>query len=444
VRVTDTAILDAEMKLEKRIEVPHGISTLSRGEVQAYLINHNADNPLATFRFQNPQLKMHAAEKEFEAGKMKFRAGTFLLKPEENPGDLKDQLEQAGAEHGFTAYAVSELPDVSLHAVSVPRVALMHTWMSTQTEGWVRIALDELEIPYAYISVHEVRDNPDLRSKWDVILFGPSTSSALSIVRGLSGDKPIPWQKSEFTPNCGIQDSTDDMRGGLDLEGVLHLKDFIEQGGLLITLTSSSSLPIHFGLAEGVTIKDTQELWARGGVYQGEVTDRTSPIAYGYDKELGVYFNSSPVFARGSFGGGRRYTRMGGADRDRISGRGGKKDPDIPQGRARDLGQETIKEFQKQQREERKKEERPEAKPRTSTPRMRTIIRFTNKEEELLISGGLAGASELAGAPAVVDCPLGEGHVVMFSINPMWRHQTHGSYFLVLNAMLHFDNLHVK
>jgi hypothetical protein len=61
-----------------------------------------------------------------------------------------------------------------------------------------------------------------------------------------------------------------------------------------------------------------------------------------------------------------------------------------------------------------------------------------------LISGGLANGEELAGAPAVVDCKLGDGHIVMFSINPMWRHETHGSFFLVFNSMIHYKNLDYK
>ncbi len=39
--------------------------------------------------------------------------------------------------------------------------------------------------------------------------------------------------------------------------------------------------------------------------------------------------------------------------------------------------------------------------------------------------------------------PLGKGHVVLFGNNPMWRHETHGSFMLVLNAALHFDHLNV-
>ena len=43
--------------------------------------------------------------------------------------------------------------------------------------------------------------------------------------------------------------------------------------------------------------------------------------------------------------------------------------------------------------------------------------------------------------PAVIDALLGDGHVVLFSTNPFWRGQTKGSYFLVFNAILNFDNL---
>ncbi len=442
VRIEDVEILSHPMTLMKDIRVPGGVEKLKKGKIKAYLINHNADNPLATFRFKNKKLKMFCAEKKFELEKRKFNAGTFIIKTGETAENIDSLLNEAGKTYGFTAWSSSELPDVPMHEVTVPRVALMHTWQSTQTEGWVRIALDELEIPYDYISVHEVRDTVRLRDKYDVILFGPSSGSALSIVQGATGDKPIPWQKTELTPNLGRQDSTDDMRGGLELEGVLHLRDFIKEGGLLITLTNSSSLPIQFGLARGITIKQTTGLWARGGVFQTEVADTSSPIAYGYDKNLGAYFNSSPVFAQGSMGRGRfRYFQSG--SRDRVTGRGTKGDPDVPQGRPKDLGKKTIEEFQKIQKEKGEKEGGQRPGPRAGISRIqpRIVLRFTRDEKKLLISGGLSGGSELAGAPVVVDCKLGDGHVVMFSINPMWRHETHGSFFLVFNAMLHYDHL---
>lgn len=74
--------------------------------------------------------------------------------------------------------------------------------------------------------------------------------------------------------------------------------------------------------------------------------------------------------------------------------------------------------------------------------RPRIVLRFAD-EKDLLVSGMLAGGSELAGKPAVLDVPVGKGHVVMFANNPMWRHETHGSFSLLFNAALNYDHLHV-
>ena len=76
--------------------------------------------------------------------------------------------------------------------------------------------------------------------------------------------------------------------------------------------------------------------------------------------------------------------------------------------------------------------------PRTMWPRV--VLRWSD-EKELWVSGMLAGGSELAGTPALIDVPLGKGHVVLFGNNPMWRHETHGSFMLLLNTALHHDHL---
>jgi hypothetical protein len=69
------------------------------------------------------------------------------------------------------------------------------------------------------------------------------------------------------------------------------------------------------------------------------------------------------------------------------------------------------------------------------------VLRFASDEKNLLVSGMLAGGNELANRPAVVDVPVGRGHVVMFATNPMWRHQTQGEFFLIFNAALNYNSL---
>jgi hypothetical protein len=449
VRIEDVAVLDAPMTLVKGdAAAPGGVARLAKGAVQAYLINHNADNALATFRFARKDLKIQAAEKDFEAEGRKFRAGTFIVKPAGNPANLEALLDEAGRRYGFAAVAAAAVPAVPMHEAGVPRVAVMHTWQNTQTEGWLRIALDEYGIPYDYISVHAVRDNARLRDKYDVIIFGPSSPDPLSVVNGLTGDKPMPWKKTPLTPNIGVEDSTDDMRGGLELDGVLHLRDFVKDGGVFVTLSSSSALPMQFGLAGGLAIRDTPNLWARGGVFKAEIGDRTSPLVYGYDDTLGVYFSQSPVFGMGGFGGRGMgmVGGMGGAQQGRPSGRGSASDPDVIQGRPRDLGQKAVDEFRKAQPAplQQPAEEGPRQAPSVPAVRPRIVLSFARTAADLLISGGLDHGEELAGTPALADVTIGKGHVVLFSFNPAWRSETCGSYFFIFNALLNWKDLGAK
>ena len=447
VRVEDTSILDVAMdEVEGLVRVPGGVEVLSEGTAQAFLINHNADNSLATFRFEKKDLKMDAAEASFEASEMSFNAGTMIVKMEGNPGDLREQLDEAGREFGFTAYAVSSIPEVKTPPVSVPLIALLHDWQSTQTEGWIRIALDNMKIPYDYISVHEVRDEPNLRQKYDAIILGPSRN-AQGLVWGLPmTGKPVAWKKTDVTPNIGIQDETEDMRGGLEFEGLLHLRDFVQNGGVFITLASSSNFPIHYGLTQGVSVKQTNNLLVRGSVIQAQFGDKTSPIRYGYGDEMGVYFNQSPVLQVSAGGSGRRgRSGFGGGGRGgqtRATGRGTLGEPDIVQGRPRDMGKAGVEAFRERQKEEGQGlGGRGTAEQANQGPRPRIILRFHRDAKKLLISGMLAGGEELANTVAVVDVPVGDGHVVLFAINPMWRDETHGTFSLVMNSILHYDHL---
>ena len=56
----------------------------------------------------------------------------------------------------------------------------------------------------------------------------------------------------------------------------------------------------------------------------------------------------------------------------------------------------------------------------------RVVLNFAKKN--ILMSGMLEGEKELAGAPVIVDVPVGKGHVVLFANRPFWRWQTRGSH----------------
>jgi hypothetical protein len=51
---------------------------------------------------------------------------------------------------------------------------------------------------------------------------------------------------------------------------------------------------------------------------------------------------------------------------------------------------------------------------------------------------------EIAQHAELINLRLERGHVILFSMNPFWRGRTPGSYLLVFNAIVNFDNLNTR
>jgi hypothetical protein len=430
VRVSDVRVLNAPMdRVTGNVRAPGAIS--NTGSV--YVINHNGDNALMTLRYRLKDVAMEVAEEPFEAAGHKFNRGSFILRKVSTA-----ELQQAAAELELQVFAVQAAPTVKTHAIKAPRIALLHTWLSTQDEGWWRLALDQLQVPYAYISTQDVARDGELNSKYDVIVFGPVDSGPGAIVAGMPmWGNPLPWKTTALTPNLGKIDSTDDMRPGLGMSGLMNLQKFVRGGGLLIGVMDTANLAVTYGFTPGLSIARKQRLKAIGVVLRSKVVDQTSPIAYGYGDSLAIYCFNGPIFnvsntARGS--GGRPPKEQ------RATGRGSPDDPDTPQGRAPVEVPEspTAEAWEALPLTDEQRRNDVYAIPPELRPRV--VFRYADNKD-LFVSGLLDGGDEIAQHPMVVDVPSGTGHIVLFSNNPMWRGQTRGSYFLVFNAILNFDNL---
>jgi hypothetical protein len=440
VRVTDLKVLEAPMILLTADARPAG-RVLGKEKAAAFAVNNAAEPELMTFRYKLKDVRMLAAEDGFSQGKVKFNAGTFLIPSQGNPADLATRLKAACTATGLAAYGLPEMPKVKAHDLDAPRLAILHSWLSTQDEGWFRLALDSLQVPYAYVCLQDVRDAADLRSKYDVIIFPPAElfGKAQRIVNGIGGAEPIRWKKTDRYPSLGGPDSRDDIRGGLELKGVLHLKEFVDEGGLFIPIASSCEVPIDYGIVESVAVTEPDKLKVIGSVLSANITDVLSPIGYGYEKNLGVYFSGGPVFETGmkAVTGADLSEILGGdGPAGRPSGRGGLKDPDVIQGRPSKpasggvMGSGIPPEYK----------DLFDLYMPPDLKTIRVIMRF-DAADRLLVSGLLQGGEELAAKPAVIDIPVGKGHVVMFAINPMWRQQTLGSFGLLFNAALNYRHL---
>jgi len=387
-RVDDAKILAA--KMEPVTSPIRPIGRLHGKGKPVYLIDNNTEDHLATLRFKLSAVKMQAAEASFAVGKQKYAAGTFIIRAKGNPANLADELEMAAEELGIDIRGVSKLPDVAMHEMDVPRVALVHTWVATpQDAGWWRYAFDSLQIPYTYLSEQDLA-NADL-SRFDVIILPQTRANPQRLIAGSTGaGDPVAWKSSEEYQNLGVIDQTNDVRRGMGYEGVARLKQFIDRGGVFITEGTTCAFAIDMALTRRISMKRTQHLLVRGSVVKAQISDHKSPITYGYLDTLAVYFNQAPVF--------------------RIN---------------KDLSSFLTPDWLK---DEIWQKEVP-----------RVVAKFAKKN--ILLSGMLKGDKEMAGAPAVVDVPVGQGHVVLFALRPFRRWETHGSHALVWNTILHWNDL---
>ncbi|MFI5056718.1 MAG: M14 family zinc carboxypeptidase [Candidatus Acidiferrales bacterium] len=436
-RVTDPKVLGVAMERVTEIRAPGGV----KGDGAVFAINNNAEPALASLRYRLRDASIEAAEEPFDAGGKKFNRGSFIVR-----NVNRTDLDRAANDLGIQAVALGGAPNVKSHPVRAARIAIVHTWLNTQTEGWWRQALDNLGVPYDYISTQTVAKIADLNAKYDVILFPPVgySSSPTAIVNGLPAawGNPLPWKNTPETPNLvGKNDSTDDMRPGLGWDGVARLQSFVQKGGVLLTATDTSRFAIGIGLVDGVSAKSSERMKIVGSVVGIGLVDGASPIAYGYDEKLAAYCDEGPIFSLSSTSGGRgRRRRLGAEAHTRPTGRGTPNDPDFVVGRP---GTEPPEEPEAELWETPPVSDEQKINGFRVIPpanRARVIFRYADNKD-LLISGLVQGGDEIAQHPAVVDVPTGNGHVVLFSINPVYRGETRGTYSLVLNTILNFDSL---
>jgi len=288
-----------------------------------------------------------------------------------------------------------------------------------------------------------------------VIVFGPGGGAG--VVEGTPMWRTaIPWKNTPETPNLATWAQTDDMRVGMGLEGLMHLRKFIAEGGVYIGSNSSADFAVTNNFTYGVT-------WNRpgsgtrvtGSLLRTRLVDEASPIVYGVPDNLSMYSGSGEYMTvSATMGGGRGGGFFSGApgggrggSGGRPTGRGTPDDPDVVQGRPPSEGTNLtplpvtppVSPWQYElPTDEQLKRNPPNIIPPEFRPRV--AVRF-DAQNSLLVSGLLDGGSDISQRPVVVDVPVGKGHVVLFANNPIYRGETIGSYFMVFNTLLNFDNL---
>jgi hypothetical protein len=252
------------------------VSASATGYVLAAAVNNSfiavndlLKNGVEVFRLSKP----HAS----------FSRGSFYVNAKG-----KTILEKAGVTIGTHAYELKQVP-AAMERIKPGRIALFDKYGGSMPSGWVRWMMEQYHFNYQLVYPQDI-DKGDLRSKYDVILFISDGIPAF-------GNKPGGRRNKEPEVET-IPAAYRHMLGSLTAEhSVASLKSFLEKGGNIVTVGSSTSLAYHLGLpVENALSKvKADQFYIPGSLLRMSV-DTLQQANYGMPAQVDVVFNNSPVF----------------------------------------------------------------------------------------------------------------------------------------------------
>ncbi|HSD69902.1 MAG TPA: M14 family zinc carboxypeptidase [Woeseiaceae bacterium] len=357
-----------------------------------FLLADSGQESLLAARARLARFRIDIAEQAFKSGGEDYPSGSWILPAQDG---LQDALDDVAAEFALVFRGVRREPDVRRHASPLPRVAVWHTWEDTESVGWIRYSLDQRNIPYAHIRDDDIRAGA-LRERYDIILFGNHYGDLQEQIHGI--DKsfgPMPYTRTEEYPSHGVPDASDDITGGIGWTGMAKLEEFLDAGGMLITLGNGSALALEGGLARGVSATGNDAV-TPGSELQTTIVRPEHPIAYGYAARTSAFRSSYTVY------------NVRRAQRDQV---------------VMQWGSKPMKDDRDEEAEKEEKENEDEE----------------SDAGELVISGGIKNGDSLQGHPAILDIPVGTGRVIAFNFNPMHRDLNRSDHRFLWNAILNWQ-----
>jgi len=189
--------------------------------------------------------------------------------------------------------------------------------------------------------------------------------------------RPQPYKKTPKLQFLGMYGESDDISGGFGQPGVDAIEKFLDAGGTLITTLQSVRYPIEFGLARTIDTESPTGVNAQKPLIQAEIVRTNHPVFYGYENKI------FPI----KFGQGSQVFRVGVADQANV------------------------------------------------------LAQYVGSEP---LSGLMVGAENIKGRAFAVDVPKahnGNGRVLMFANNPVYRWQNHGEFNMVFNSIINWNDV---
>jgi hypothetical protein len=288
-----------------------------------------------------------------------------------NKPGLAAVLKKAAEEKGLTFVSLARKPDGDTVPMKPVRIGVWDNVGGSMPSGWTRWLFERFEFPYNVVYAPDL-DKGDLRSRYDVIIF-------------VSGGISSPRRYMDFrTPEPDLSQYPEEWRsrvGRVTMDKTMpQLKAFMESGGSVLTIGSSTALAEWLGLPMANALVEfgpdgkeralpREKFYIPGSLLQVNI-DNTNPIAWGMPEKADVFYEESPAFR---------------------------------------------------------------LKPEAAMKGLKPVAWYGS--EKPLRSGWAWGQHYLNGAVAIAEASVGEGKLVLFGPEVIFRAQPHGTFKLFFNSL---------
>ena len=286
-------------KIEGLVKPVPGKITQSK-DASGFLLSHQLNDAfIAINRLLRNKEEVYLLKQAFQANGKTYPAGTIYIKSSQS---LESKLEKLAKELGLTFEGVSSSPNSEVFRLQAPRIGLLDRYGGTIPSGWTRWLLEQFEFKFEVIYAPAL-DEGNLSSRYDVLVF---PSGAIPPLRA-GGEGRF---RSFFESEPNLKDIPPEYRnqvGRITTEKTIpQLLKFLDDGGTILAISSSSSMGEHAGLpianhlveklADGTEKPlGREKFFVPGSVLQARV-DTANPLAYGMLERVDVFYNNNPVF----------------------------------------------------------------------------------------------------------------------------------------------------
>jgi len=310
----------------------------------------------------------------FDIDGVPHKRGSFIVPAEEVD---RATLQGAARAHGIDFVALDALPDVQGTTLRLPTVGIYQSYVASEDEGWTRWVFERYGFDTRSLNDEDLRALDGLKGIDAVVIpEQEGTPPGEGVNSTLLNGYPYGMMPAAYSQ-------------GIGLEGILNIKRFVEEGGVLLTFGSASRFAIE---TLGLPVRDiaadfaTRDFFIPGTLLAAKA-GADDPATAGLPRDLVVNFVRGGAYALKNY------------DELRALGRG-------------------------------KVLRQAEAPPAP----VDFIVRY-GEAEGLVKSGWARGEDLIAGKGAMVRVGLGEGAVLLYGFRPQFRGQSRGTYKLVFNPI---------